>query len=336
MKDVGWMTPTVRAGGMVAALALGLAACGEEATQPTGSAEPQPLTSAQATASNTWITRRTSPLPAIRPAIAMVPNAVGQSLVYVMSGNRDSRVQVYNVAANTWNLRAWLPVRMNYSNGAGVIGGKIYVSGGRISSVQVHAELHVYDPATNKWTRKHDMPAPTYGGVTGVIDDKLYVLTGCNDGPCYFFRYDPATDHWTTLPNSFQQHQFGVGGVISGKFYAAGGAPFNEPRILEVYDPATNTWTKKTPLPTDLAGAAGAVLQGRLFVVGGRESPPGSTTVVTTTHVYDPARDRWITKDPLPVPRELVSATKIVVNGQARLEVIGSSEGGDNNWEYIP
>ena len=99
--------------------------------------------------------------------------------------------------------------------------------------------------------------------------------------------------------------------------------------------PTTNAWTK-TALPTDLSGAAGAVLQGRLFVVGGRESPVGSTSVVATTHVYDPAGDRWITKAPLPKPSELGSATKIVVNGQARLEVVGSLEGGDNNWQYIP
>jgi N-acetylneuraminic acid mutarotase len=330
MNDVGHR-PSVRAGGVVAALALALAACGEDATQPTGPAEPQAVT-ALATASNIWITRRAPPLPAVRPAIAMVPNAAGQSLVYVMSGNQDSRVQVYNVASNTWTLRAYLPVRMNSSNGAGVIGGKIYVSGGRISSIRTHAQLNVYDPATNKWTRKHDMPAPTWGGVTGVINNRLYVLAGCNDGPCYFFRYDPATDHWTTLPNSFQQHELGVGGVIGGKFYVVGGRPFVDPRILEVYDPATNAWTKKAPLAMGLEGAAGAVLQNRLFVVGGRETE-SPDTVVATTHVYDPATNRWITKAPLPAPASAISATKVLVNGQPRLEVVGGSA---SHWEYIP
>jgi N-acetylneuraminic acid mutarotase len=176
------------------------------------------------------------------------------------------------------------------------------------------------------------MPAPTWGGVTGVINDRLYVLAGCNDGPCYFFRYDPATDHWTTLPNSFQQHELGVGGVIGGKFYVVGGRPFVDPRILEVYDPATNAWTKKAPLAMGLEGAAGAVLQNRLFVVGGRETE-SPDTVVATTHVYDPATNRWITKAPLPAPASAISATKVLVNGQPRLEVVGGSA---SHWEYIP
>lgn len=327
-----------RSVGIGCAVLLGVIGCHDDTTNPTEAtpAASEPAVAAAATASNSWLTRRASPLAAVRPAIAMVANAAGQSQVYVMSGNRDSRVQVYNVATNSWTLRKWLPVRMNLSNGAGVIGGRIYVSGGIIDGNRYHAELHVYDPVANTWTRKHDMPVGTFGGITGVINDKLYVLTGCNDMPCLFFRYDPATDQWTTLPASTQQHRLGMGGVIGGKFYAVGGDPFNDPRILEVYDPATNAWTRKAPLPAELSAAAGAVLQGRLFVVGGAETRPGTTTTVATTHVYDPATDRWITKAPLPVPRSGISAIKISVNGQARLEVVGSLSGGDNNWQYVP
>jgi N-acetylneuraminic acid mutarotase len=59
-----------------------------------------------------------------------------------------------------------------------VIGGKIYVSGGRVSGDKRCLQtLFVYDPATNRWTRKQDMPNVAWGGVTGVLNDQLYVLT---------------------------------------------------------------------------------------------------------------------------------------------------------------
>ena len=67
--------------------------------------------------------------------------------------------------------------------------------------------LYVYEPGTNTWTRKQDMPSVLsssgkrqYGGawgVTGVIAGQLYVLTSCyqeeqpiyNDcTPALFFR----------------------------------------------------------------------------------------------------------------------------------------------------
>jgi hypothetical protein len=44
----------------------------------------------------------------------------------------------------------------------------------------------MYDPATNKWTRKRDMPAYTWGGITGVINNKLYVLTCTVGEDCYY------------------------------------------------------------------------------------------------------------------------------------------------------
>ena len=41
-----------------------------------------------------------------------------------------AKVTAYNVATNTWTDRRPLPVPLAWSNGAGVINGKIYVSGG--------------------------------------------------------------------------------------------------------------------------------------------------------------------------------------------------------------
>ena len=73
---------------------------------------------------------------------------------------------------------------------------------GRLSN-----RLYVYDPGTDTWTRKADMPftIDRRAGHQGMINGKLYVYAGAtvnadgSAGPHRFFRYDPATNRWTTL-----------------------------------------------------------------------------------------------------------------------------------------
>ncbi len=142
-----------------------------------------------------------------------------------------------------------------------MIGGKLYISGGVASYKNYRAELYVYDPAANTWTRKRDMPNTTFRGVTGVINEKLYVFTGCDQEDCNFYepaafyRYDPTTDRWTTIPKPANYHAWGMGGTIGGKFYVAGGS-----NQLDVYDPATNEWTTRAPMGSPRWIGAGAAL----------------------------------------------------------------------------
>jgi len=82
--------------------------------------------------------------------------------------------------ADTWTQKADMPTpRWNHS--AAVVNGNIYVIGGVASepSFLNGKELSVveeYDPATDTWTRKADMPAPR-GYLTKsnpVVDGKIY------------------------------------------------------------------------------------------------------------------------------------------------------------------
>src|SRR6185503_14916441 len=140
------------------------------------------------------------------------------------------------------------------------INGKIYVSGGYGSNREAppSSALFVYDPATDTWSRKRDMPAPGGGGATGVIGGKLYVVTfspGLPDTVANFFRYNPNTDSWTRLPSpsNYSRLDPGGGGVIDKKLYLIG------PRILE-YDPVTSRWTRKASWGRGLWGRTVAML----------------------------------------------------------------------------
>jgi N-acetylneuraminic acid mutarotase len=323
--------------------ALLLSACREDAAAPT---EPD---IELATAASSWATR--ADLWSNQYAqftAAAVPNASGQSVLYVMgglsaTGGSLSKVMAYDVVTNRWTVKAPLPVALRRTNGAGVIGGKIYISGGQSAYKYYRSDLYVYDPAANTWSRRRDMPTQGYDGLTGVIENKLYVVTGCHSqyedcGPYppgdhpdrWLFRYDPATDAWTELaiPPFFYQP---VGGTIGGKLYL-----FSASNVAHVYDPATDTWTDRATSLTVPEGAVSATLGGKLYVFGGnRINPDYSATPLRTTSVYDPATNLWTSRARMPTGRAGGMASRVVVNGQARIEVVAGSRPG-NNLQFIP
>lgn len=322
---------------------LALASCRDATTEPQTAVGTPAADPAFAVTSNSWITRADMPFTErYNLATAAVTNAAGQSILYAIGGRSASggslgKVQAYNVATNSWTTKASLPMPLYSTNGVGVIGGKLYISGGVASYKNYRPELFMYDPATNTWTRKRDMPNTTFRGVTGVYNNQLYVLTGCDQENCAsysqvaFYRYDPGTDRWTTLPRPPRYHDWGFGGFIGGKFHVTGTY-----RELDVYDPASNQWTTRAPMPRRRWLGAGVALGGKLYVIGGyTENLDGTISAVRTTSVYDPATDTWTNKAPLPTARTSFAASRVVFDGQPRIAVVGGSRPG-NNLAYIP
>ena len=67
-------------------------------------------------------------------------------------------VRAYNVSTNTWTSKANLPLPIRSNNGAVVLDGKIYLSGGFIKrfnpntgtyGLETLKSLYVHEPATN-------------------------------------------------------------------------------------------------------------------------------------------------------------------------------------------
>ena len=356
--------------GVLALSTAWVAACGDNSTEPTQSAELTPSGPGLAVASNRWITRKNLPSVRRNLAVATVTNAAGQSIVYAIGGWTDvypvsplKKVTAYDVASNTWSDRRPLPVPLASSNGAGVINGKIYISGGfsETGDAPPTRALYVYDPGTNTWTRKRDLPAiggPSHdwtvgsNGVTGVIRNKLYVVTLCSTlsyseygcvgdltGP-RLFRYNPGTDRWVALAPPFPRATYTsevytlAGGVIGGKFYLMGGDHRNN-GWLSVYDPATNQWTPKTPLELARHGVATAVLANKLYVMGGSRIRNSLDEILDITIVYDPVTNLWTRRASLPSPRAGMAGTTVLRSGKPRIEVVGGAPARDN-VQYIP
>ena len=236
-------------------------ACQDSATEPEQARVSAP---AMAVASNRWVTRVNMPSDRIDVTTAVVTNAQGRTILYVIGGRSPgafnfctsmlSKVQAYDPVANTWTTKAPFPGLIASTNGAGVINGKIYLTGQCDAQASSEGRTWMYDPATDTWTEKALIPKDGRQGNTGVIQNKLYVLTGCDGGhDCgtftnvFFGRYDPASNTWTSLPlpPSGTGHVGGGSAVIGGKFYVVGG---DGGPAVEVYDPATNQWSTRAAL----------------------------------------------------------------------------------------
>ena len=92
-------------------------------------------------------------------------------------------MRAYDAAANTWTAKARIPVRVSSTDGAAELDGKIYVSGGfsrrwdetrQVWRRETLKSLYVYNPATNTWARKRDMPITTVNGASVGYQGKLY------------------------------------------------------------------------------------------------------------------------------------------------------------------
>jgi len=314
---------------LLALSSFALAACTEDATGPSATPAANPpapasaVAAASAPAPNTWIPRAPDPVERVEAVAATVSNAAGQSILYVIGGWIRGRgegltlVEAYNVATNTWSRKHDLPIGLANINGAGVIGGKIYIAGGARHPYgwSMYAAF-VYDPAKDTWTQLLGMPVRGAHGVAAVIGDKLYVEEELEWDADHsdFIRYDPATNKWATLPSP--KHAYHMGGVLYGALYLVGNQ-------TEMYDPATNQWTDKAPPPSGpyfTSYGVAAAAQAKLYVFAGGP-----------TLVYAPLSDSWTARSNTTA---LIgpTATRVFVNGQPRIEIVEEL----SNYQYVP
>jgi N-acetylneuraminic acid mutarotase len=241
-------------------------------------------------------------------------------------GAPTARVDAYQVTTARWMLLAPLPQPLNH-HAVAVSGPTLYVTGGGSGRTFTLGgalpTLYAYEVATDRWTRKADMPVPRWGHGAAVVDGKLYVVGGIGgDENAPVLEYDPPGDRWrvrAALPTprdhlgvvAVGQQIYAIGGRRHGKNVAA----------VEVYDPATDTWRTVAPLPSPRSGMAVGFVGGHIAAIGGEDMRLFPGTVFGVHERYDPAADRWTAGPPPPTPRH--GAAAAVVNNA--LYVIGGA-----------
>lgn len=258
---------------------------------------------------------------------------IGGSSVY---GNGElSSVYEYDPATDTWTKKSNMPTARQMLS-TNVVNGKIYAIGGGKSPLadgydgtESYSTVEEYDPATDTWTKKSDMPTARWTHSASVVDNKIYIFGG---SPSYPFTtinalevYHPATDTWTqkgTIPRPISDC---FTAVIAGKIYAIGGAlPFsdNSHRVDE-YNPATGRWTEKANMPTPRALLLGSVLDNKIYAIGGYTG--SDYTVMATVEIYDPATDTWTAEGDMTTARARASISTV----EGKIYAIG----GMTDWD---
>ena len=186
-------------------------------------------------------TKRGSPVAAVVNGKIYVIGGAGLhpgSSEPALVGNRPHRsfstVEEYDPATNTWREREPMPTARNHS-AVGVVGGKIYVIGGRVgaafsgtaSNTDVVEE---YDPATDSWGAvRARMPTLRSASAWGTYKGRIYVAGGelqaAQGAMAYRVveAYDPAGNQWFTMPAMPLQRHGLAGGVIGNRFYLVSG-----------------------------------------------------------------------------------------------------------------
>jgi N-acetylneuraminic acid mutarotase len=215
-----------------------------------------------------------------------------------------------------------------------------------IASVAFITTAHAQMP-TSPYKKGAPFPEPDEELYGVAANGKLYVIGGWGDGKArgVNYEYDPSTDKWTKKQPMPRPAHHAALAAVNGKIYAFGGfvAPANtamplgaawEP-IADAYEfnPATDSWKPLPPLPGKRGSAIAAEVGGKIYVIGGATTMEGSkepfftafgpARVLGTNDVYDPATNKWESRNPMSVARN--HAFSGVVNG--KIYVIGGRTG---------
>lgn len=159
---------------------------------------------------------------------------VDSGLMYVIAGARDGMsvdtTSRYDVAGDSWEALPVLPERREHCV-AGVIGGTLYVAGGRADRIEgIEETTWALDLSSLEWSERAPL-SPPRGGLGGaVMHGRLFVFGGEGDEESQsgVFSdvnvYDPVLDSWDALePMIVPRHGFNAA-VLDDRIYVPGGA----------------------------------------------------------------------------------------------------------------
>jgi hypothetical protein len=221
------------------------------------------------------------------------------------------------------------------------VNGKVYAISGKNNYLNgVLKSVEEYDPSTDTWSQKADIPEGRYGYSNAVYQGKIFVIGGANkDVTSRVDVFDPSSNTWVQK-TSMTTARYGQGSCeLNGKIYVIGGYSGKATLpTLEVYDIATDKWEKKKDLPLPATKLSVISANSKVYAIGGKDSNGNTLKIV---YEYNPANDTWIKKADLKTPRwglaVTVQSDMITVIGGYNDKIVTSTEQYDlakDSWSY--
>jgi N-acetylneuraminic acid mutarotase len=213
---------------------------------------------------------------------------------------------------------------------AAVVGSRLYLFGGFTEDLDASGQVNVYDPASDSWTRKKDMPARLTHLNAAVDGNTIWFaggFKGKHPGPVTseVWKYDIASDTWTAGPPLPQRRAGGGLAVVQGKLHYFGG--YKADRDTNAGDhwslslAGGKDWQREADLPDPRGHVSSAVLDGKIYALGGDHGHDITQIDVKSCHRFDPATKKWSQIASLPDGRSHFESSTIVYKG--RILVVG-------------
>jgi N-acetylneuraminic acid mutarotase len=208
---------------------------------------------------------------------------------------------------------------------AAVIDGKLYLFGGFTDTLDASNRLDVYDPASDSWTRKGDMPTRLTHLDPAVDGNTLWLaggFKGKHPGPVVaeVWKYDIPSDTWTAGPPLPEPRASGGLAVLGRRLHYFGGYKADRDTTAGDHwslslDGGTE-WRREADLPDPRGHVSAVVLDGKLYALGGDHGHDRKQIDVDSCHRFDPATGQWSEIARLPDGRSHFESSTIVYQGR--------------------
>jgi len=220
-------------------------------------------------------------MPTARAGLAA---AAYDNQIYAIAGEGSDGVlnvnERYDPPTDSWETLAPKPLAVNDMH-AGVIGGKIYVPGGSLSSGDVTNALEIYDPRVDKWSQGAPLPVGLSAYALATFEGRMYIFGGW-DGEKYqdsVYMYDPVMDTWTERTPMPTARGFSGAAEAGSKIYVIGGWDGEEAlAVNEAYSPTEdgsgeNPWSPQAELPVPFIRGVVTSIAGSVYGIDSSETP---------------------------------------------------------------
>ncbi|MER5915860.1 carboxypeptidase regulatory-like domain-containing protein [Streptomyces sp. NPDC001982] len=234
------------------------------------------------------------------PAHGVINDKIYAAGGWGASGSPDGKLEIYDIATNTWSTGAGMP-QPRAGAGSAVLDGKLYSVGGCFTIGCGSTDVSVYDPDTDTWSMAAAYPEPVAWESCGAIADKLY----CSGGEAqhvtskHAYVYDPATNAWSPVADQPTDAWGATYASANGMLLIRGGSVNNGTAVTNqvwAYEPNENTWTALPNANASVYRGGGSL---GFYAIGGLTSAgtPVKTAEVLTGYDQVHAADvTWLTE----------------------------------------
>jgi DNA-binding CsgD family transcriptional regulator/N-acetylneuraminic acid mutarotase len=245
--------------------------------------------------------QRRSDMPTARFGLA---GAAFENQIYAIGGETANGltgvVEKYNPESDAWTQMARKPIPVS-DIGAVVIGGRIFVPGGKLANGNVTDVMEVYNPREDTWERGPSLPVGMSAYAIAAYEGKLYIFGGW-DGINYLdrtFEYDPGSDRWSERSRLPGPRGSAGAAVAGGKIYILGGYDGKTAFVSnEIYSPEMDAgkelpWQKGSDLPVGGYAMGVTSVADKVYIVGGKRDNSAQNASTESSFEYSPFENNF-------------------------------------------